>query len=164
MAADILALADRLWNGELSTANFHPVDHVGGFVEITDGVGFCPSFANDSAFATGDGLFLVDTGSAPLAKLVHDDITNTRLTGSFELVIDRGVLHLLPVEQQAAWVRSVSALTASGFSIITPCCGSFGVTIVDRGASWPVVFGGGLIQTAVGRVSGRGGPLTNRSG
>jgi len=38
------------------------------------------------------------------------------------------------------------------------CCGSFGVTIVDRGASWPVVFGGGLIQTAVGRVSGRGGP------
>ena len=74
MAADILAIADRLWNGELSTANFHPVDHVGGFVEITDGVGFCPSFANVSAFATGDGLVLVDTGSAPLAKLVHDDI------------------------------------------------------------------------------------------
>ena len=74
MAADILAIADRLWNGEISTANFHPVDHVGGFVEIADGVGFCPSFANVSAFATGDGLVLVDTGSAPLAKLVHDDI------------------------------------------------------------------------------------------
>ena len=47
---------------------------MGGFVEITDGVGFCPSFANVSAFATEDGLLLVDTGSAPLAKIVHDDI------------------------------------------------------------------------------------------
>ena len=47
---------------------------MGGFVEITDGVGFCPSFANVSAFATEDGLVLVDTGSAPLAQVVHDDI------------------------------------------------------------------------------------------
>ena len=74
MASDVLAVADRLWNGEISTATFHPVDHMGGFVEITDGVGFCPSFANVSAFATDDGLVLVDTGSAPLAKVVHDDI------------------------------------------------------------------------------------------
>ena len=74
MPADVLAIAERLWNGELSTATFHPVDHVGGFVEITDGVGFCPSFANVSAFTTSDGLVLVDTGSAPLARIVHDDI------------------------------------------------------------------------------------------
>jgi alkyl sulfatase BDS1-like metallo-beta-lactamase superfamily hydrolase len=74
MPADVLAIAERLWNGELSTASFHPVDHVGGFVEITDGVGFCPSFANVSAFTTDDGLVLVDTGSAPLARIVHDDI------------------------------------------------------------------------------------------
>ena len=52
----------------------HPVDHVGGFVEITDGVGFTPSFANVSAFDTGDGLVLVDTGSLPLASVVHADI------------------------------------------------------------------------------------------
>ena len=71
---DVLSVADRLWNGELSTSTFHPVDHMGGFVEITDGVGFCPSFANVSAFATEDGLVLVDTGSAPLAQIVHDDI------------------------------------------------------------------------------------------
>jgi alkyl sulfatase BDS1-like metallo-beta-lactamase superfamily hydrolase len=74
MASDVLSVADRLWNGELSTSSFHPVDHVGGFVEITDGVGFCPSFANVSSFRTGDGLVLVDTGSAPLAQIVHDDI------------------------------------------------------------------------------------------
>ena len=74
MASDVLSVADRLWNGELSTSTFHPVDHVGGFVEITDGVGFCPSFANVSSFRTDDGLVLVDTGSAPLAQIVHDDI------------------------------------------------------------------------------------------
>ncbi len=74
MAPDVLSVADRLWNGELSTSTFHPVDHFGGFVEITNGVGFCPSFANVSSFRTGDGLVLVDTGSAPLAQTVHDDI------------------------------------------------------------------------------------------
>jgi len=74
MATDVLTIADRLWRGELSTATLHPVDHVGGFAEITTGVGFVPSFANVSAFETGDGLLLVDTGSAPLAAVVHGDI------------------------------------------------------------------------------------------
>ena len=74
MSTDVLTLADRLWRGEVSTTTMHPVDHVGGFVEITDGVGFTPSFANVSAFATGDGLVLVDTGSLPLASVVHADI------------------------------------------------------------------------------------------
>jgi alkyl sulfatase BDS1-like metallo-beta-lactamase superfamily hydrolase len=71
---DVLTVADRLWRGEVSTATIHPVDHIGGFVEITDGVGFTPSFANVSAFDTDDGLVLVDTGSLPLAPVVHADI------------------------------------------------------------------------------------------
>jgi alkyl sulfatase BDS1-like metallo-beta-lactamase superfamily hydrolase len=71
---DVLTIADRLWRGEISTATLHPVDHIGGFVEITDGVGFTPSFANVSAFETADGLVLIDTGSLPLAGVVHDDI------------------------------------------------------------------------------------------
>ena len=74
MPLDVLSAADRLWRGEVSTATMHPVDHIGGFVEITDGVGFSPSFANVSAFATEDGLVLVDTGSLPLASVVHGDI------------------------------------------------------------------------------------------
>jgi hypothetical protein len=36
---------------------------VGGLAEITEGVGFTPSFANLSAFDTGDELVLSDTGS-----------------------------------------------------------------------------------------------------
>jgi alkyl sulfatase BDS1-like metallo-beta-lactamase superfamily hydrolase len=74
VSQDVLTLADRLWRGEVSTDTMHPVDHIGGFVEITDGVGFTPSFANVSAFATDDGLVLVDTGSLPLAPVVHGDI------------------------------------------------------------------------------------------
>jgi alkyl sulfatase BDS1-like metallo-beta-lactamase superfamily hydrolase len=74
VSQDVLTIADRLWRGELSTATMHPVDHIGGFVEITDGVGFAPSFANVSAFETDDGLVLVDTGSLPLAGVVHQDI------------------------------------------------------------------------------------------
>jgi alkyl sulfatase BDS1-like metallo-beta-lactamase superfamily hydrolase len=75
-------MADRLWRGEVSTSTLHPVEHVGGFVEITDGVGFVPSFANVSAFDTEDGLLLVDTGSLPLAAVVHGDLrrwTSSRL-------------------------------------------------------------------------------------
>ena len=34
----------------------------------------CPSFANVSALSTDDGLVLVDTGSAPLARMVHGKV------------------------------------------------------------------------------------------
>ena len=52
MPSDVLAVADRLWNGELSTSTFHPVDHIGGFVEITDGV------------VEGDRIFVQPASSA----------------------------------------------------------------------------------------------------
>ena len=42
MPPDVLAIADRLWNGEISTSTFHPVDHIGGLAEITDGVASSP--------------------------------------------------------------------------------------------------------------------------
>jgi glyoxylase-like metal-dependent hydrolase (beta-lactamase superfamily II) len=74
VTTDILALADRLWRGEAQTSEFHPVRHVGGIVEICDGVAFAPAFANVTAIATGDGLVLVDTGSALAARAIHDDL------------------------------------------------------------------------------------------
>jgi glyoxylase-like metal-dependent hydrolase (beta-lactamase superfamily II) len=74
MADDVLDLADRLWRGEVSTDDHHPVTQHGGLAEIGDGVAFVPSFANVSAVATEDGLILVDTGSAPLAALVHKEL------------------------------------------------------------------------------------------
>jgi alkyl sulfatase BDS1-like metallo-beta-lactamase superfamily hydrolase len=74
VADDVIELADRLWRGEVDTGRVHPVGHVGHMAEICDGVAFVPSFANVSAFATGDGLVLVDTGSAPLAAHVHGEL------------------------------------------------------------------------------------------
>jgi len=78
-ADDVLTLADKLWRGEIEIGvgpgRHHPFGHDGRLAEIGDGadhgVAFVPSFANVSAFATGDGLVLVDTGSAPLARIVH---------------------------------------------------------------------------------------------
>jgi glyoxylase-like metal-dependent hydrolase (beta-lactamase superfamily II) len=74
MPDDILDLADRLWRGEVTSSEYHPVGHRGGIAEICDGVAFVPSFANVSAFVTEDGLLLVDTGSSFMAGTVHEEI------------------------------------------------------------------------------------------
>jgi glyoxylase-like metal-dependent hydrolase (beta-lactamase superfamily II) len=74
MADDPVAIADRLWRGETGIEDHHPFSHIGGLAEVADGVAFVPSFANVSAFATDDGLFLVDTGSALLAQAVHGEV------------------------------------------------------------------------------------------
>ena len=76
MADDILTLADKLWRGETDLEGHHPVSgqNLGNIAEVTEGVAFLPSFANVSAFTTGEGLVLVDTGSAPLAKVVHEQV------------------------------------------------------------------------------------------
>ncbi|HUC38093.1 MAG TPA: alkyl sulfatase dimerization domain-containing protein [Acidimicrobiales bacterium] len=75
MEGDVLELVDRLWRGEVDITSVHPV---GGFVgelcEPREGVAFVPSFANVSAFATDDGLALVDTGSTFLAASVHGEL------------------------------------------------------------------------------------------
>ena len=71
MPDDILELADRLWRGEVTSSEYHPVAHRGGLAEICDGVAFLPSFGNVSAFATQDGLVLVDTGSSFTAEAIR---------------------------------------------------------------------------------------------
>jgi alkyl sulfatase BDS1-like metallo-beta-lactamase superfamily hydrolase len=75
MVADVLDLADRMWRGEVDTSTYHPVAHFsGGFAEVCEGVAFLPAFANVSAFDTGEGLVLVDTGSAFAAEQIHTDL------------------------------------------------------------------------------------------
>lgn len=71
---DIIELADRLWRGEESTSTHHPVTYSPGLAEITNGVAFCPTFANFCAFTTEDGLFMVDTGSSVTAALGHQEL------------------------------------------------------------------------------------------
>jgi len=74
MSTDILALADRLWRGEVHISEYHPVTHLGGIAEITDDVAFLPAFANVTAVRTRAGLVLVDTGSSFAAQAIHDEL------------------------------------------------------------------------------------------
>jgi len=74
VTADILVLADRLWRGDASVTEFHPVSHLGGLAEICPGVAFLPAFANITAIQTEDGLVLVDTGSAFVARRNHEEL------------------------------------------------------------------------------------------
>src|SRR5579863_3107042 len=75
MDGGVLELADKLWTGEADIVDTHPVGgFFGGLAEVDAGVAFVPSFANVSAFATGDGLVLVDTGSSFVAGAVHDAV------------------------------------------------------------------------------------------
>jgi len=72
MSEDVLELAEKLWRGDVDVEELHPVGgYLGGVAEVTSGVAFVPSFANVSAFTTGDGLVLVDTGSTFVAEAVH---------------------------------------------------------------------------------------------
>jgi alkyl sulfatase BDS1-like metallo-beta-lactamase superfamily hydrolase len=71
---DPIAVADRLWRGEVTVEGAHPFSHMGGLAEVADGIAFVPSFANVSAISTDDGLVLVDTGSELMASAVHDEL------------------------------------------------------------------------------------------
>ena len=68
----MLETADRLWRGEADIAEEHQFFPETSVTEVADGVSFVRSFANVSAFATGDGLVLVDTGSPFFATSIHD--------------------------------------------------------------------------------------------
>jgi glyoxylase-like metal-dependent hydrolase (beta-lactamase superfamily II) len=74
MSTDILALADRLWRGDVHIGEYHPLTHLGGIAQITDDVMFLPAFANVTAARTAAGLVLVDTGSSFVAKSIHDEL------------------------------------------------------------------------------------------
>ena len=68
---DVLELADRLWRGETTTAEHHPLAPAGELAVVSDGVAFLSEFANVSVFRTGDGLVLVDSGGPFAAANVH---------------------------------------------------------------------------------------------
>ncbi len=74
MADSVLDLTDRLWSGEVSVAQVHPVGGHRGLDEVADGIGFIASFGNVSAFATDDALVLVDTGNQVLAGANHEAV------------------------------------------------------------------------------------------
>jgi glyoxylase-like metal-dependent hydrolase (beta-lactamase superfamily II) len=74
MADDVLGLVDRLWAGEITTETNHLFAMTPSLVEVADDIAFLPAFANVSAFRTGEGLVMVDTGSFFAARGIHEEI------------------------------------------------------------------------------------------
>ena len=87
---DVLELAERLWRGEASTAQHHPVVFGGELCEITDGVAFVPSFANCVAVASDDGLLLVDTGSPLTAGTIFSQVRSWNASALNTAVFSHG--------------------------------------------------------------------------
>jgi glyoxylase-like metal-dependent hydrolase (beta-lactamase superfamily II) len=71
VADDLLELSRRILHGEGGLTKRHPMAASNELVEVAPGTAMVESFANVAAFATGDGLCLVDTGSALTAPAVH---------------------------------------------------------------------------------------------
>jgi alkyl sulfatase BDS1-like metallo-beta-lactamase superfamily hydrolase len=67
MSDSVLDLTDKLWRGELTVGEVHPVTSTRDLDDVAPGIGFIPAFGNVSAFATDGALVLVDTGNRPMA-------------------------------------------------------------------------------------------------
>ncbi len=52
---------------------------------------------------------------------VRDDILDTRLTGPFDVVFDRGCFHVLPEERRSDYVRTVAGLLRPGAILFLKC-------------------------------------------
>ncbi|MCP3986733.1 MAG: MBL fold metallo-hydrolase [bacterium] len=71
---EILELAERAWQGELTGTQVAPGRALVGFEELAPGLGFMSAFSNVAAFATGEGLVFLDTSSLFHAKQLHEGI------------------------------------------------------------------------------------------
>ncbi len=67
--------ADQLWRGIAEIGSGHQLIFAdGGLEQFADGVAFIPSFANVSVLTTHAGIVMVDTGSAPFAAKIHEQV------------------------------------------------------------------------------------------
>jgi len=106
--ADLLEIAERLWNGEGSTdvGGHHPVTQDLGLAEVADRTAFSASFGNVCAFATDDGLLLVDTGNQVMAASNHERIRGWNADRLGTVVYTHGhidhVFGMAPFDEEAA--------------------------------------------------------------
>jgi glyoxylase-like metal-dependent hydrolase (beta-lactamase superfamily II) len=104
MAADLLDLADRLWRGETDIADHHPIAGMWGeMAELGHGAAFVAAFSNVAAFASDEGMVLVDTSSPFLAGRVHHVLQSWRDEPLHTAVFTHGHIdHVFGVERYEA--------------------------------------------------------------
>jgi alkyl sulfatase BDS1-like metallo-beta-lactamase superfamily hydrolase len=97
---DVLALAERVWQGE---ADYHPFRGAGSWSEVADGIAFVNGFSNVNGIATDDGLVLVDTGMYLLADVMHDAVRDWSALPLHTVVFTHGhVDHVFGVDRYEA--------------------------------------------------------------
>jgi alkyl sulfatase BDS1-like metallo-beta-lactamase superfamily hydrolase len=106
MAASVLDLTDRLWTGELTVGDVHPVGGHRGLDEVAENTGFIASFGNVAAFTTEGALVLVDTGNQVLADANHEAVRGWTDLPLDTVVYTHGhidhVFGVAPFEEEAA--------------------------------------------------------------
>lgn len=77
--ADIRDLAERLWNGELTTSDLHPVAwRYPESQEIAEGVLYYKGIASANTIDTGEGLVMLDTGAVNDTQSLHQQVRRWR--------------------------------------------------------------------------------------
>jgi alkyl sulfatase BDS1-like metallo-beta-lactamase superfamily hydrolase len=111
MAEDLLDLADRLWRGDADVTDHHPITGMfGEIAELGSTAAFVAAFSNVAAFATEDGMVLVDTSSPFLAGRVHDVLREWRGDTLHTAVFTHGHIdHVFGVERYEADARERGA-------------------------------------------------------
>ncbi len=71
---EVLELAERAWQGELSGTQVAPGRALVGFEELAPGLGFMSAFSNVAALATDEGMVFLDTSSLFHARQLHEAI------------------------------------------------------------------------------------------
>ncbi len=56
-------------------------------------------------------------GALPITW-IQDDATQPRLWGAFDVLLDRGLLHVLPIERRSAYAAALARLAAPGASLL----------------------------------------------
>jgi alkyl sulfatase BDS1-like metallo-beta-lactamase superfamily hydrolase len=106
MADDLLELADKLWDGEVTTIDHHPVVSTHDLCEVTDRTSFISAFGNVSGFSTDEGLVLVDTGNEWFALSNHEQMRGWTSAPLHTAVFTHGhidhVFGVGPFESEAA--------------------------------------------------------------
>ena len=137
-SAVLLEIAERLWNGEGSTdvGGHHPVTQDLGLAEVADRTAFSASFGNICAFATDDGLLLVDTGNQVMAAGNHERIRGWNAERLGTVVYTHGhidhVFGMAPVRgggaRRTAGSRPTSSPTSSCRRASSATCSPLGTT------------------------------------
>ena len=102
----VIELADRLWRGEASIAEHHPLQQFSGVEEVTDGVGFMSVMSNVVVIDAGEELALVDTGTSYTADHVFDQVRGVSSAPLRAVVFSHGhidhVFGVGPFDEEAA--------------------------------------------------------------